>query len=395
MFTKLIIENFKCLGDFSRDLGDLTLLTGLNATGKSSVIQALALLHQTASESEWSKALYLNGSSVQLGTMFDVIDRNTGGSGFRLGVSTQNWNVEWQTTSEDRASDLVARLSRIAISTDNFIDTWSENRLALVPVRRLIPEPVAEEKKKLFEEMRFKLASISHVGAERIGPREVYVTRSPLSYPAVGARGEETAWCLEQFENAEINPSLELPGVPTSVGRTVTAWMEQFFPGFQYQIKRVDGANLLTMGIRTSPRGDYFRPTNVGFGITHILPIITACVSATPGRLIVVENPETHLHPAGQSLIGAFLAVAAAKGVQVLVETHSDHVLNGVRRVIADRKLRSDAVRIYFFDADEGKGGEAQTVVHDVKIDHLGHLHDWPEGFFDQMEADLDYIFRT
>ena len=76
---------------------------------------------------------------------------------------------------------------------------------------------------------------------------------------------------------------------------------------------------------------DRMRPTNMGFGVSYALPVITAGLLAPAGSLLVVENPEAHLHPAGQSRVGRFLAHLAASGVQVVAETHSDHVLNGVR----------------------------------------------------------------
>jgi len=394
MFTNIDIENFKCLGRFNRSLGALTLLTGLNAAGKSSVIQSLALLRQTAVDGEWSKALHLNGSSVQLGTMFDVIDRNSGGDGFKLSLATARWSGEWHTTSTDRMRDLVAAFSRLRVTCDGSAEEWTGDDLANIPVRRLIPEPISLSAPELFDEMQFKLSSICHIGAERIGPREVYIVQSPLLYPDVGAQGEKTPWCLEQFADSKINPSLQLPGVPDSVRLTVQAWMGQLFSGFQLNIERVSGANLLTMGVRTSPRGDYFKPTNVGFGLTHVLPIITAGVAATPGRLLIVENPETHLHPAGQSMIGSFLALASAAGVQVIVETHSDHVLNGIRRTIRDGRLNPEEVKIYFFHTETDESGETKSQVEDVDVDGRGRLTGWPIGFFDQIEADLDYIFH-
>lgn len=394
MFTNIDIENFKCLGRFNRPLGALTLLTGLNAAGKSSVIQSLALLRQTAVDGEWSKALHLNGSSVQLGTMFDVIDRNSGGDGFKLSLATSRWSGEWHTTSTDRMRDLVAAFSLLRVTCDGSVEEWTGDDLANIPVRRLIPESISLSAPELFDEMQFKLSSICHIGAERIGPREVYIVQSPLLYPDVGAQGEKTPWCLEQFSDSKINPSLQLPGVPDSVRLTVQAWMGQLFSGFQLNIERVSGANLLTMGVRTSPRGDYFKPTNVGFGLTHVLPIITAGVAATPGRLLIVENPETHLHPAGQSMIGSFLALASAAGVQVIVETHSDHVLNGIRRTIRDGRLNPEEVKIYFFHTETDESGETKSQVEDVDVDSRGRLTGWPAGFFDQIEADLDYIFH-
>jgi predicted ATPase len=394
MFNSLQVDNFKCLQGLDLSLGAITLLTGLNAAGKSSVVQALALLRQTACDNEWSKSLQLNGSSVHLGTMYDVIDRNSGGSGFRIKIRGDGWGCEWGTTSEDRNRDLVAQLSSIKLNIEEREMEWLSDDLRRIAVHRLIPELIAQTDPFVNEKIQFEIASISYIGAERVGPREVYAAQTPTLFPDVGAQGEKTPWCLEQFADAEINPSLALSGVPQFVRQTVTAWMGQLFPGFDYEIKRVSAANLLTMGIRTTPRGDFFRPMNVGFGITHILPVFAACISAKPGRLIIVENPETHLHPAGQSLVGYFLGVAAASGVQILVETHSDHVLNGVRRAVRDQRLSADAVKIYFFSGEAGEGGDANSKIDCVGIDPNGRLSGWPVGFFDQLEADLDYLFR-
>ena len=393
MFTEVEIGNFKCLGLFTRPLGSLTLLTGLNAAGKSSVAQIFALLKQTVVDNEWSRALHLNGSSIQLGTMYDVIDRNVGGSGFHIGLKTPSWSAQWHTTSEDRKRELVAQLQRIRIEWDDATMEWTKEEISNRSIRQLIPD-FSRGFVPEHEQMRASLASISFIGAERIGPREVYVAQNPMPYADVGAQGEKTPWCLEQFADDPVNPSLALPGIAETVRLTVQGWMEQLFPGFQLQINRVDAANLVTMGIRTSLRGDFFRPANVGFGLSHVLPIVTGCVAARPGRLVVVENPETHLHPAGQSLIGYFLAVAASGGVQLIVETHSDHVLNGARRAIRDQRLSADKVRIYYFRTALGVNGEPATVVDNVTVEQTGKIKNWPAGFFDQMDADLDYIYR-
>lgn len=392
MFNSILIENFKCLRQFEKPLGALTLLTGLNAAGKSSVVQSIAMLRQTAIDSEWSKSIHLNGSSVNLGTMYDVIDRNSGGSGFRVALETEDIRCQWETTSQDRKRELTAALDSITTVVGGHVTRWERDEIERGLVRRLVPQQIEHVVSGILDELREQIASICHVGAERLGPREVYVAHTPLTYPDVGSFGEKTPWCLDQFEDNEINPGLKLHGVPTDVRNTVEAWMSQLFPGFKLDLQRVDRANLLTMGIRTSPRGDFFRPSNVGFGITHVLPIFTACIAALPGRMVLVENPETHLHPAGQSLAGYFLALAASQGVQILVETHSDHVLNGIRRAVRDSRIAPEDLKVYFFSNEEDLAGETNTVVADVVVDANGRIMNWPNGFFDQLEADLDYI---
>jgi predicted ATPase len=130
----------------------------------------------------------------------------------------------------------------------------------------------------------------------------------------------------------------------------------------------------------------------VGFGLTHILPIVTAALIARPSQVLLIENPEVHLHPAGQSQMGEFLARVAATGVQIILETHSDHVLNGLRRAVRNKAMGPDDVAIYFFnERDRAKRGEVSQVVSPA-IDREGNLDHWPEGFFDQFDKDMDFF---
>jgi len=112
---------------------------------------------------------------------------------------------------------------------------------------------------------------------------------------------------------------------------------------------------------------------------------------APADSLFIVENPEAHLHPAGQSRLGRLLARMAGAGVQVIVETHSDHVINGIRLAAAeDRVLAADAVLIHFFD--EGASGGLPTA---IELTEQGTLSSWPKGFFDQVEEDLGRLARA
>ena len=102
---------------------------------------------------------------------------------------------------------------------------------------------------------------------------------------------------------------------------------------------------------------------------------------------MLVENPEAHLHPAGQSKLGRFLARVAGSGVHVVVETHSDHVLNGARLAVAqDRSLPAGDMIVHYFD-------HGQTLP--IQVNDKGELDHWPAGFFDQFESDLGRLARA
>jgi predicted ATPase len=137
-----------------------------------------------------------------------------------------------------------------------------------------------------------------------------------------------------------------------------------------------------------------YRNTNVGFGITYTLPIIVAVLASPPGTIILVENPEAHLHPRGQAKIGELLALAASCGVQVVIETHSDHVLNGIRLAVHGGKIKPEDVQLNYFQRRE-KQGQAFTKVISPHIDRNGRIDRWPDGFFDEWEKSLYVLLES
>ncbi len=104
--------------------------------------------------------------------------------------------------------------------------------------------------------------------------------------------------------------------------------------------------------------------------------------------MLLIENPEVHLHPAGQALMGQFLADVARAGVQVVIETHSDHILNGIRRAVRLHRLIPEQVMLHFFKPRSAE----QTQVITPQIDPFGNIDVWPEGFFDQFDKDMNHF---
>jgi predicted ATPase len=135
-----------------------------------------------------------------------------------------------------------------------------------------------------------------------------------------------------------------------------------------------------------------YRSTNVGFGLTYVLPVITALLSADPGSLVIIENPEAHLHPRGQVRMGELMALASSAGVQVITETHSDHVLNGIRLAVHSGRLAPNRVRLLYFGREVDKSG-IKARIFQPEIDADGRIDDWPEGFFDEFERSLEQLF--
>src|SRR5262249_586706 len=145
--------------------------------------------------------------------------------------------------------------------------------------------------------------------------------------------------------------------------------------------------SLMRLGFRVGQSQDWHRPANVGYGLTYVFPLLVAGLCARKRQLLIIDSPEAHLHPRGQSRIGQFLAQASSAGPQLVIETHSDHVLNGVRLALRDGAVAPSDVGIHFFNSrNSEKTGE--NPVTSVSVDHRGNLSDWPEGFFDQTDRD-------
>lgn len=374
MLERLDLEHFKCFELLRLPLGHLTLLSGANASGKSSVLQALVLLHQTIREHEWSTRLFLNGEELSLGTLADVVDKVTGRKQFSIGLVEGARNVNW--TLEGDREAMSAVISRVQVD--------GEEHLSPEYLRFLLPENTRPESRDL----AFRLRRLTYLTAERVGPREIYPLIDPASIALVGPRGEFAVSVLHSGRDELVPEPLRLGGHPPTRMRQAEARMCEFFPGCSIEIVQVPQANGITLGLRTSDATDYHRPVHVGFGLTQVFPIVVAALAAELGDFLLIENPEVHLHPAGQSLMGGFLAQVAAAGIQVLVETHSDHVLNGIRRAVKASVLAPESVLLHFF---RSRDGESEPVVSPT-IDKTGNIDVWPSGFFDQFDRDMNYF---
>ena len=370
MLTRLELRYFKCFDLLRLPIAPLTLLTGLNASGKSSVLQAIVLLHQTMRDHEWSTRLVLNGSGVRLGAASDVAGR----SGFEIALEDDDNVYRWEFAGARQDMSMAARL--VAIN----------DRVFKVPqeLRYLLPPDEAEAASPFTSPLR----DLTYITAERMAPQEAYPLEDPHLVRVVGPRGEHAVSVLHWGRDEPVIDELVMRDVPALRLHQVQRRMSILFPGCEIDLQKAPRANAVTLGLRTSNATDFHSPIHTGFGLTQILPIMVAALSATSGDIILIENPEVHLHPAGQALMGQFLADMAQAGIQVIVETHSDHVLNGVRRAVKACRVESGQVAIHYFRSPFGE----TTQVLSPALDDSGNIDDWPEGFFDQFDKDANYF---
>jgi predicted ATPase len=372
MLDSLHLSSFKCFETLNLPLGKLTVLSGINGGGKSSVIQSLVLLAQTLNEREWSKSLLLNGPSLTLGSASDVINQTTGRRQLGLGASVGDRKVAWTFSAQDRRA-MALELSEVEVNGVS-LDLSG-------PMRWLLPEAEAGGC-AIVQNLR----SISWLSAERTGPRELLPLLDAQHHRQVGMRGELAAGLLHWRESDPVSARLLIEGEPPTLFHQVRARMRQFFPGCDLQVLPIDGASAVSLRLRSNAKSDFQRPQNVGFGLTQLFPVLVEVLAASPGDIVIVENPEVHLHPKAQQDIGELLALVASCGVQVIVETHSDHVLNGIRLAVKGRgAVEPSDVEIHFFSRDVDGASRRLS----PKIDADGRLDAWPEGFFDQFDQAL------
>jgi predicted ATPase len=368
----LHLSNFKCFEELDLPLRPLTLLTGVNGGGKSSVIQALVLLSQTLAEREWGKSLLLEGPDLALGSAADVLNQGSSRRRLSLGIDSKDESVIWNFKAEDRRA-LSVELEDVTINGHQ-IEIGDA-------IRWLLPAAHSENSTAVG-----CLRRLSWITAERTGPRELLPLHDAHGHATVGARGELAAGLLYWRESDTVCSELCIPEAPPTLFHQIRAQMQEFFPGCDLRVSPIDGASAVSLRLRTNARTDFQRPQNVGFGLTQLFPILVAILAARKDDILLIENPEVHLHPKAQQDIGTLLARVANTGVQVIVETHSDHVLNGIRIAVKSSVIAADQVAMHFFSPAN------EFVPTSPNLDANGRLDIWPEGFFDQFDLALSKL---
>jgi len=381
MLTHIKLENFKCFSALSLPLAPLTLLTGFNAAGKSTTLQSLLLLAQSLRSGNRSTELPLNGPLTRLGTPGEI--QNSGSGDVVFAVEDNRNTIEWTLHAENRTSGIDMRIRKITISDKGGTKEYNNPP----KLERLLPPEVNEEAEQLVE----RLSETIFLSAVRLGTADVFPSpeNSNPIHADVGVQGEFAPWWFQRSLDDEIDESRCNPSDQArTLRRQFNAWASELFPGAQGNSLTIEKTNLLRLELRIGDIGDWRRPSNIGYGLTYVFPIIVSGLLARAGQMLIIDSPEAHLHPLGQSQIGRFLAQIAANGVQVLVETHSDHVLNGIRLAVRDQKITPANVGIHFFNRSDFRSADSPQVVSPL-VDSRGNLSEWPKGFFDQSENDL------
>lgn len=371
---RVSLRNFKRFAALDLPCAPLTLLTGHNAGGKSTALQALLLLAQGLRHAPDSDLLQLNGPFVDLGAGGDVVHHAASAQSLALGVARADERATWHfRVDKEIAARGLVRLDRVSHARDG--------RSSDLPARRLLPPELRDSP------LVASLLATIFVGATREMQLEAYpVPRtSARARGDVGRCGEYAPYWYLEFADEEVDPARRRPGDDRETVRAqVDAWLDEFFPGARANAERLAVDAPVRLSFSLDPTSPWSKPANVGYGLSYAFPMIVALLTAARDATVVIDSAEAHLHPRAQSAVGRFLGRMAGAGLNILVESHSDHLLNGVRLTVRDGLLAPGAAAIHFFD------GQARAPsVTSVAVDRNGAIADWPDGFFDQAERDL------
>lgn len=353
------LKNFKCHSSFEESLNCLTILAGENSAGKSSIIQSI-LLFDAANRSVDDTVVTLNVHDINLGRASGIVSEGSNDTDISILIN----NVQ----------------THINLSTNDVEDIGF----------KIVNKDGIRNDYELF-----------YLNAERLGPRAYNVICSSSSID-VGTHGENTIYVVDQIDKLMKNKFKDNNAVPVwkkmtdeklfSFNAIVEHCLKQIIPGTKLSIKTDTEQG--TAAIRFSNGiGNKVIPTATGFGITYTLPIIVQSLVSLlfSNSILIIENPEAHLHPYSQSQLGRFLAKIAFYGVQVIIETHSEHIINGCRLELA-RLEKNDIANVIFFNRDLETFECHHTL---ISIDQSGELSSWPVGFFDQSERDLLEVIKN
>lgn len=353
MLDTLYIHNFKCFYESEIKLKNLNLFCGTNSSGKSSAIQALLLLAHNTTE---NVSAPLNSQWISLGSFNETRNSIKNAKNFTVSTAT-NKNVFEVVFSE---------------SEDETIDVETK---------------INEKSKELIDLLNYQNRHIFYLAATRIGPADYY-NKNFDRYNFFGDSGE---FVIDFFVKNQKNPLMkelqkDLSG--TTLYTQVNYWLDHIM-NVNLKIEEMGITNTYSVKYSYKNNKDV-RPYHIGSGVSYILGVIIAGLSAKKDDVVIIENPELHLHPKAQSDLAEFLCFIANAGIQIIVESHSDHIFNGIRKAIAINTISQKHVSINFFELDEN----LLTKNTKIELSDSGRVVKHINGLFDQFDNDLDELLR-
>ncbi|MEL4340844.1 DUF3696 domain-containing protein [Shewanella xiamenensis] len=361
MIKNLYLKNFKCFSEQNFEFSQLTIFCGSNSAGKSTAIQSILSVKQNL-ESLTHNKFRLDGELFSFGKLKDLLSHNPTDNEIKIEIN----NLKIKLLAEQLDS------KECPVQFDN--------TTGLSDVASLLSN------------------DFIYLCAERFGPRSSFEVGKNGHKLEVGIFGQFALSSYHALHDKPANNQEFANKICSHLIKSepekeviftdalVREAMRRICPGFSMKVIEADEIdrvyNMYTSG------SESVRPINVGFGVSYVLPIIISAALIKPGGILIIENPEVHLHPRAQSNLMMILCELSKTGVQVIIETHSDHIINGVRVFAKENKLAENENIIHSITEKLGK-----RCVKDIHIDQDGNFTALDEGFFDQINKDLMRLF--
>ena len=433
MLTRLRLENFKSW----EDTGDIALkpITGFfgpNSSGKTSLFEALLLMKQTADSAD-SGAIFHFGNEktlVDLGDFESVVHRHDTRRALKLSVE---WNAKREFAIPDRFGngtvdegdaigfEVELRQGNTVVGTPLALEEMAyrigeSRRLGMRPLpsktmyqlfadgsggshflRSYAGGDVLRPSKfhrfpdwayadsdehDLFLELYFGLElllkELYYLGSLRSHPKRIYAWSGaqPLD---VGPNGDLVVAAILSLGERHIEQSGLPPRLPT-IGEYVAEWLKRLKLVYDFRVEAVaEGRRIFEVKVRKTSRSPEVLLTDVGFGVSQILPVLTLCFYAPGDSILILEQPDIHLHPSAQAgLADVFIDAWKKHNVQILFESHSEHLLRRLQRRIAEEEIPEDDVGLFFCST----GDSGASNLSQLEVDEFGSIANWPKDFF-------------
>lgn len=382
MIKTIQIDRFKSLRHtLPAEMGRVTLLTGANGRGKSSFCQALLVLSQTWRRG-WMDNLLPNGVWKNLGEYDDIVNAFDQDKtiGFHITTDTEVDNDYMLLFKKNTSTPSVGEVDSVRVngrpihddsgssdsssSDDEDGDDGSENIL----LASLSDFPALMSLQRMF-----------YVAAERVAAPEGQPIDEATPFEYLAPNGSNVLKAL--WMNRE-----------SGCIEKVQELLERILDGGGLKLE-TDGSRV-TLKINSVDDGSFYQPVNVGYGYSYILTLLTAMVLAPNDSFIIVENPEAHLHPSAQAkMMNEMIAVAKERRIQLIVETHSDHILNTSLRAVKEHKLDLKDLQVLFFYNHTDDEEHVEARVQNLELNQMGHILNPPKQFFEQYSIDLRALY--
>jgi predicted ATPase len=415
--NKISVSGYKSIGaECTIEFKPLTVLAGVNSSGKSSIFQPLLLLKQTLEASYDPGALRLSGSNVRYSSGEQLLCKfpsQVGLDQFSISMCLSNdkqWVCYYKWVRE-KGFDLAKMVYAVSGTTHDVTPGRSRfdpgeffpkdvpkgffeaNNLKWAIVRdrcfaemqgQRVDTKSLEIKVPFTSDLAEVIRGIIHLPGLRGNPERTYpVTAVGDTFP--GTFHEYTASIIAAWKAKDNKEKLKDLG--NDLLRLGLTWMVDSFPQNDTQVE----IKVARLPHEIAGRAyDLVSIADVGLGVSQILPVLVALHAAKPGQIVYLEQPEIHLHPRAQMALAEVLAAAANRDMILVVETHSSILLRGIQTAVAQGKLSADKVSLNWFKRNENSG---QTECIAGQLDKSGAFGDWPEDFDEiTLESEKNFL---